>query len=148
MNYTLLQSTIAGIATGITTPLVAGVMCDIKAESDQLIDRGFTFYLVGDTVAQRNAEEAEVIEENWLLQVVYLGGPELWASRLSEARADARLLRNAIAAISQATLNSIADGPTTFESVTIRTGDVKHDNTRQREGILVLTLPVTVTWVI
>lgn len=147
MNYTTLQTTISGIATGLATPLVAGVICDTDTHKDLLTDRSFTFYLVSDSIESRNAEEVEVVRESWILQAVYVGGPEEWAARMAEARADARLIRNGIEAISLATLNSIADSGTSFESVQIRTGNVQHDNSRQREGILVMSLPVLVTWV-
>lgn len=145
MDYELLQDTIADIAEALTTPLTPGVMCMPDTQRDMLLDRGYTFAFERDRV-EEFASEVQQIEETWVLHVVYCGTPEDWAARVAAARADARALRDAIMQIDQDTLNSIADGATTHESVTITPGNAQHDNTRQREGILVLSLPLTVTW--
>lgn len=145
MNYTTFKTVIDSIALSIDPPLVPGVMCDADGQRDRFVNRAYTLNLRSDSVNTRFDEHDTLIEEQWVLEVVFCGSPERWFERLVEARECAEQLRNRIDAIPQETLLQIADSANPFETVVIKTGAVSHDSRLARDGILVVNLDITVT---
>jgi hypothetical protein len=145
MNYELLQTALDTALATVSPALTKGVMCDADGDRDRFTNRAYTINCTGDNLLGRYTSSNEIIDDQWVIEVLFCGRPEEWFERLKEARVCAHALRTAIDAIPTATLNAIAESETTHDTVQIKCGNVTHDGRLARGGVLAMQLSITVT---
>jgi len=145
MNYATLKTAVDTALATITPPLEEGVMCDADGNRDRFVNRSYTLNFAADQLPSPHTSDDNVCIESWVIEVLFCGNADEWFDRVAEARACAAAIRNAIGAMSLATLLSICDSATPNETVSIRCGSASHDSRLARDGVLVLRLGLTVT---